>query len=124
MMWAVSGSSDHLPAPMAPTAMLGRRDRDYRRQLWSEGAAYDLFDTTGRYVGSVTPPPMSRILRVAGDAAWRVDSSAHAVPIAIRWQLVPARRPPCSLPPWAGVNLRPVARFRTPRPTTSLNLLR
>ncbi len=61
-------------------------------RVWREDVAYDLFDASGRFMGSVIPPPTSRILRVGGNDVWGVYLAAPAAPVAVRWQLVPSRR--------------------------------
>jgi hypothetical protein len=52
------------------------------------GATYDVFDGTGRFLGTVRAPDDARIHAVAGDRVWALAFGTHDAPYVVAYRLV------------------------------------
>ncbi len=55
---------------------------------WVESTVYDVFDSDGRFMGRVTPPPNATFHVMDRDHVWGVQRGADDEPYVVRWRLI------------------------------------
>jgi hypothetical protein len=80
-----------LPSTRVPDAELSEPTPDVPlARRWRAGIAYDLYDTDGRFLGSVERPRGAIFLHMRGDTVWGATRDSLDVEYVTRWHIEPS----------------------------------
>ena len=74
------------PGALPPAGMVGRPV-----SLWREPTTFDVFEPTGKFLGTVTQPPNTRFMVMRGRHIWGVASGELDEAYVVRYRIEPAK---------------------------------
>ena len=92
-VYTVASKQPPPPAPPKPPAGALPQPGSTNQpvSLWRESPTYDVFESTGRFLGSVVVPPRTRFLAMRGLYIWGVTSGELDEAYVVRYRIEPAK---------------------------------